>query len=794
MDAERERSRVADGREGLSPRRFPALFLFIVALACGLLFLSGKGISPLAALQEPCPTIPFPGPQLPLAIVPSSIVAALDQPFAVQITVGNVHNSPATLVELRLEYPAECLTYLSATPPGADNGAGRVYWADLTVPLGDLPPGGSFAVEVWFRPTDLCQGEIRARVYGEYPSCYIAPYSYATASLSVQLTLPTATPTVTPTPGGAPALQVTKRILEPASGLATVGDLVTYRITLRNLSSVTATRVGATDDYPQSCLRFHSASVAGTDDGDRYVWQDLTWTLGDVAPGATIAVDVRYEAIAPCASATNYFLAYGTYQNEAPIPWSRAQATLAIQPAPTYTPTRTPTAGISCLGGFADYAPRGMPDFDQRQGGWTNIRTGAWSYCGPVAAANVLWWFDSRFETNTLPWPHVEDNYPLVPSFTPGRWDDHAPRNLPDLVASLAYLMDTDGQRTGNLAQGTDPADLAQGLLSYIADRGLQDYYAVAVQEAPSLAWVQDLASWGDRMVLLLLGFWEHQGAWRRLGGHYVTVACISWSGEARLALADPFSDRAELGWPGYVYPAPPHGHPTNPPDEVHNDADYVSWELYDAIPSSVPAGIWGLSGYASSYDDVANFFGQNFPHDLEEYRADSYREGAIETVVERAIVISWGQPSPTATPTETWMPTVSPTPTATPTETFTATWTPSPTAIDSLTPTPTGTPTVTPTETSTPTWTPTATESVTATPEVTSTATWTPTGAPSDTPTATWTPSTVPSDTPTATPTATWTSSPTATTTRIPTATATPTARVIYLMMLLKFWRWPSP
>ena len=41
---------------------------------------------------------------------------------------------------------------------------------------------------------------------------------------------------------------------------------------------------------------------------------------------------------------------------------------------------------------YVDYAPYGVPDFDQKQDNWKNSSTGKWSYCGPVALANCVWW------------------------------------------------------------------------------------------------------------------------------------------------------------------------------------------------------------------------------------------------------------------------------------------------------------------------------------------------------------------------------------------------------------------
>lgn len=93
---------------------------------------------------------------------------------------------------------------------------------------------------------------------------------------------------------------------------------------------------------------------------------------------------------------------------------------------------------------YVDYAPSGVPDFSQKQSGpapigwWKNPVTGKWSWCGPTAVANSLWWMDSRFETSTTPPPTKNDTFPLVQSYNPGVWDDHDPRNVHYLIEHLA--------------------------------------------------------------------------------------------------------------------------------------------------------------------------------------------------------------------------------------------------------------------------------------------------------------------------------------------------------------------
>jgi len=125
---------------------------------------------------------------------------------------------------------------------------------------------------------------------------------------------------------------------------------------------------------------------------------------------------------------------------------------------------------------YPDYAPSGMPDFDQRQGGsyqWKDPAGGRWSHCGPVAVANSLWWLDSEFESNTIPPPTVIDNYPLVQAYGGPPWDDHDPQNVAPLVEHLAYLMDTDGLRTGIAKLGTNVFDMQAGITHYLSWSGV---------------------------------------------------------------------------------------------------------------------------------------------------------------------------------------------------------------------------------------------------------------------------------------------------------------------------------
>jgi hypothetical protein len=334
--------------------------------------------------------------------------------------------------------------------------------------------------------------------------------------------------------------------------------------------------------------------------------------------------------------------------------------------------------------GFCDYTPSGMPDFDQRQDKW-NDSTGAWSYCGPTAVANSLWWLDSKFEPAQPPMspPTPSDGFPLVSSYIPGI-DDHDPGNVQPFIQHLAYLMDTDGQRTGLVHIGTYVNDMEAGLAQYLSWTGVNpkgdvngdgtvnqtdmDIVNAAMGSTPvSTNWnmAADIApvtvGWPNRQlannkvdladlalvtanlgttgffyehtvdkpdfyyieqeveksqdVVLLLGYWilitpqpPAQPYWFREDGHYVTVAGVN-STQKKIAISDPCHNAFEdqLIQEGRV--PIPHAHLLpQPPYVTHNDAAYVSHDIYNVELISLiapnppfppcPGGNWTLINY----------------------------------------------------------------------------------------------------------------------------------------------------------------------------------------------------
>ncbi len=303
-------------------------------------------------------------------------------------------------------------------------------------------------------------------------------------------------------------------------------------------------------------------------------------------------------------------------------------------------------------GGWTDYAPSGVPDFDQKQNPWDNPPgSGNWTYCGPAAVANSLWWFDSKFEPDPVtpsgtfppPSPH-NDNYYLVTSYGgyPPAWDDHDPVNAggiggPGLVDDLACYFDTDGIRTGSVHTGTEVHDMAHGLQQYLYNDpdhlchqpgrsnggSYYDDYHVQLVKSPTWEWVVEEVQRSED-VILLLGFWQDYDPtlgeeWWRLGGHYVTVPGIN-AADLQIAFSDPFLDNAGDGGPGRVLSGtliphnPPHPGLTN----VHNDAGNVSHDFYPITTTvTSPHGKFEILDYPFDPMDPLWLKAQNCPNEF---------------------------------------------------------------------------------------------------------------------------------------------------------------------------------
>jgi len=286
-----------------------------------------------------------------------------------------------------------------------------------------------------------------------------------------------------------------------------------------------------------------------------------------------------------------------------------------------------------------NYAPSGMPDFDQKQDSWRNSGSGQWSFCGPTAVANCFWWFDSKYANQSGTPGDGADAFPLVSNYNAPNpvWgsDDHDPSNVDDattspgpngeLVERLAWCMDTDGVRTANPHRGTNVTDMQNCIDQWLNNTGLNNTLYEHTAVAPTFEYIEEEVE-RSQDVILLLGFWNNSGGtWCRTGGHYVTVAGVNSTGQM-IAFSDPFLDVAN-----------PAANPTE-----HNDAANVSHDNYTVGAMNIPqlGNVASITNYPATNPAVyQNFAGQNVPDELEPYQCPSKVPDVA--VVEYAVIVS---------------------------------------------------------------------------------------------------------------------------------------------------------
>ncbi|HUV31738.1 MAG TPA: dockerin type I domain-containing protein [Acidobacteriota bacterium] len=298
---------------------------------------------------------------------------------------------------------------------------------------------------------------------------------------------------------------------------------------------------------------------------------------------------------------------------------------------------------------YEDYAPNGMPDFDQKQDAWVDVPGGKWTHCGPVALANCFWWFDSKFEPDPVDptpfWPGpgnppANDGYPLVTSYDPtGGWDDHDTNNVMPFIDSLAAYCST------NLMGGpwgTFIYDLADGANNWLIAHGLDQEYTITLVPNPTYPDIQEQVLMSQD-VILLLGFWQldspEPGQCCRFGGHYVTVAGVCRTDPA-ICISDPFYNMQEGEPPvGSSHGASLHNdawYVSAPHGTIHHDKYYVGPPLMPCPMAAPPA--LEVYGYPTVLPDILTFYNQNAVDPGTPMCP--LQTGEFQTLVEYAIVI----------------------------------------------------------------------------------------------------------------------------------------------------------
>ncbi len=290
------------------------------------------------------------------------------------------------------------------------------------------------------------------------------------------------------------------------------------------------------------------------------------------ADGSTLPSLVMDASLAAAAdTCDNWFLAADGYHSWVEF-WGSPDIGDAMIRGTGYTDCWA-CQGPWCWKSDTTEAPSGTPDFSQSQ------FEDSPALCGPVALANCLWWLDA-----------------VPPGIT-----------APELVGLLSDYFTTHPD------SGTRVDSIQSGLVRYFEDYGF--LLEATVVSEPDFYETADYLRDG-RNVVLLLGFWQLDLDWERVGGHFVSLAGVS-ADSTKVGLSDPARDAAADGWEGRVRPTDYFSQSLS--DTLHNDPEYVSHDVYWLLVESHRGGNWRLVEYPD-YQQVEPFAGQNFQPGQEQY------------------------------------------------------------------------------------------------------------------------------------------------------------------------------
>ncbi len=219
-------------------------------------------------------------------------VVQVGQEVSFTITVTNNGETELTQAPLTDIYDATYLQFLSATPGADSNTPGQLGWNDVTG-TGNLAPGQSITVRVTFRAlasTDSLpnkQTVNRAVVEGAQ-DIFQQSVPRREDDASVRIT--------------DPRVAISKSLTEPADGVVTLGQEITFTITIQNQGDTRLDVIPVEDLYEAQVLEFLRTDISAPqvtvngNDG-RLFWSDVTTDLGDLAPGQSLSFTTVFRLI-----------------------------------------------------------------------------------------------------------------------------------------------------------------------------------------------------------------------------------------------------------------------------------------------------------------------------------------------------------------------------------------------------------------------------------------------------------------------------------------------------------------
>lgn len=210
------------------------------------------------------------------------------------IQIENRTSFTVTTLPLSDTFNNSVLAFVDATPlpDSIDVANGRLDWNDLTVLLGDLPPGAAVWVVVGF--------------IAEHPAPVVVNRAEVHDALSSGGQIGGGGDDSNEGESIGGSTPVDKQLV--GGVVPEVGQALTFTIRITNNGYTTMTVVPLFEEYDPAFLQF-SVAVPQPDSVDEVAgqlfWSDLTTWFGDVPPFGAIQITAVFTALAPVALTTN---------------------------------------------------------------------------------------------------------------------------------------------------------------------------------------------------------------------------------------------------------------------------------------------------------------------------------------------------------------------------------------------------------------------------------------------------------------------------------------------------------
>ncbi len=212
-------------------------------------------------------------------VSPSGGIANVGDAVQFRITIQNTGDTDWQTVPLNDTYDTTYLTYQNSSPPSSDNNDdGSIDWTNV----GSIPVGGSKTILVNFvAKASTGQGHTTNTALVSGPTDEngdTVPNQSDTASVRVTN----------------PGLQLSKVLVTPSNGIATVGENVVFHIIITNTGDTKISTLPIRDTYDTTYLTYQSASPASDDNNDD---GQIDWSnVGPLASGASKTITVTFLA------------------------------------------------------------------------------------------------------------------------------------------------------------------------------------------------------------------------------------------------------------------------------------------------------------------------------------------------------------------------------------------------------------------------------------------------------------------------------------------------------------------